>query len=303
MIGIRKNYIIIIIYCSPDNFITCDKTGPRIIFEKLRHKLNTKTEGNKSECAPTLPRYVVIFYSHSLHFPSTDQNTLHTLSHTMQHFHPQPHIAAAGSAAYGGPSAAASSDIKRGKKRGSYNCGRCGLPKKGHNCNVKTPTSPSHSSLSNFSAVSAAPSAASAARQPPPHLRRALSFDDSAPGGGFDDDPPELTGGEAGGTFPEPDVDLDLDSDSGGLPVGLLWEVLRRLPPAGLLSAARVCRGWRETTRRLWRAAEELKVRVPARVQVGFVASMLQKCPGIVRLSLRMERCGICSFMLLIRFN
>lgn len=90
---------------------------------------------------------------------------------------------------------------------------------------------------------------------------------------------------------PEPDPNLDLDIGSCGLPASLLWEVLRRLPPAGLLSAAKVNKGWRETARRLWRAAEELKLRVPASVHVGFVASMLQKCPGIARLSLRMEWC------------
>jgi hypothetical protein len=100
-----------------------------------------------------------------------------------------------------------------------------------------------------------------------------------------------------GDSVPEPDLeldlvpDLDMDFDSCGLPSSLRWEVLRRLPPAGLLSAAKVCKGWRETARKLWRATEELKLRVPAKVHVGFVASMLQKCPGIVRLSLRMERC------------
>lgn len=79
---------------------------------------------------------------------------------------------------------------------------------------------------------------------------------------------------------------------SGGLPTACLWEVLRRLPPVGLLAAAKVCKGWRETSRRLWRAAEELRLRVPARAQVGFVGSVLQKCPALVRLSLRMERLG-----------
>lgn len=80
------------------------------------------------------------------------------------------------------------------------------------------------------------------------------------------------------------------DPDSGGLPGSCLWEVLKRLPPVGLLSAAKVCKGWRETARRLWRATEVLKLRVPIRAQVGFVGSVLHKCPGLVSLSLRMER-------------
>ena len=83
---------------------------------------------------------------------------------------------------------------------------------------------------------------------------------------------------------------MDSDLVSGGLPANCLWEVLRRLPPAGLLSAAKVCKGWRETTRRLWRAAEVLKLRVPSRAQVGLVGSVLHKCPGLISLSLRMER-------------
>lgn len=215
----------------------------------------------------------------------------------MQH----SHIAAAPQIAHGGETAS-SSDPKRGKKRGSYNCGRCGLPKKGHNCNIKTPesatTTPCDSSLS---VVSAPSSAVSGLRQPPSSLRRALSFDefDESAGGV---DPVGLDDRADGDLFAETntdlDPDLDLDGASCGLPVSLLWEVLRRLPPPGLLSAAKVCKGWRNTAKKLWRAAEELKLRVPTNVHVGFVASMLQKCPGIVRLSLRMERC-VCKSMLL----
>ncbi|TKY52690.1 F-box/LRR-repeat protein 17 [Spatholobus suberectus] len=204
----------------------------------------------------------------------------------MQH---PPVAAAAFPPAHGGDAA----DAKPGKKRGSYNCGRCGLPKKGHNCTVKTPTSASTAATpappdSSLSVVSTP----SGPRQPPSNLRRALSFDDlddrdrdRAPGRDLSEPDDKVVADLFIGTDP----DLDLDSELCGLPASLLWEVLRRLPPAGLLSAAKVCKGWRETAKRLWRAAEELKLRVPTNVPVGFVASMLQKCPGIVRLSLRME--------------
>uniref|UniRef100_A0A803PGS7 F-box/LRR-repeat protein 17 n=1 Tax=Cannabis sativa TaxID=3483 RepID=A0A803PGS7_CANSA len=161
----------------------------------------------------------------------------------------QPHFPAAGEsvAAYT-PSL---SEQKRGKKRGSYSCGRCGLPKKGHSCHVSSgggggggDTTPTESTGD----VSAEYSLSTNRHPPPPRqpysqLRRALSFDD----------------------------------------------VLRRLPPAGLLSAAKVCKGWREMTKKLWKAAEVLKLRVPSRAQVGLVGSMLHKCPGLVNLSLRME--------------
>ncbi|KAG2713522.1 hypothetical protein I3843_04G170900 [Carya illinoinensis] len=171
---------------------------------------------------------------------------------------------------------------KRLKKRGSYNCGRCGLPKKGHSCHVGSPTvsidsTPMHADSSALYSMS--PTLPPPPRQPYSHLRRALSFDDDVRGG-FQE--PETE---------EDEEDLDLghrfpDPESDGFPAGCLWEILKRLPPAGLLGAARVCKGWRETARRLWRAAEELRLRVPARSQVG---SVLQKCPGLVRLSLRME--------------
>lgn len=84
--------------------------------------------------------------------------------------------------------------------------------------------------------------------------------------------------------------EMESDPVSGGLPASCVWEVLRRLPPSGLLSAAKVCKGWRETARRLWKAAEVLRLRVPPRAQVGLVGSVLHKCPALVSLSLRMER-------------
>ncbi|VFQ91214.1 unnamed protein product [Cuscuta campestris] len=179
---------------------------------------------------------------------------------------------------------------KRGKKRGSYNCGRCGLPKKGHVCNLPNDLTPTSAAAADAdiseSTSSISPVPLSTARpqlQLPPsakpvsRLRRALSFDDvdlnESPGS--DDEQEEL------------DL-LDLGR-SGRLPFVCAWEVLRRLPPAELLSAASVCKGWRETARRLWRAAEELRLRVPAKAQIGHVRSLLQKCPALLRLSLRME--------------
>ncbi|KAL5161832.1 F-box/LRR-repeat protein 17 [Glycine soja] len=115
------------------------------------------------------------------------------------------------------------------KKHGSYNCGCCGLPKKGHDCTGKTaptPTSassatPSHSS---FSAVSA-PSSGSASRCPLSHLRRAISFDED----------------EAGRLDLSEPVDVrseEDDLDSSGLSGNLLWEVLRKLPPTRLCNGS-----------------------------------------------------------------
>jgi Leucine-rich repeat (LRR) protein len=88
------------------------------------------------------------------------------------------------------------------------------------------------------------------------------------------------------------DLDLQLDTDivqPGRFHAVGLWEVLKRLPPSSLLMAARVCKGWRETSRKMWKAAEELRIRVPERAQIGYIGSLLQKCPRLIRLSLKIE--------------
>ncbi|XP_050237510.1 F-box/LRR-repeat protein 17 [Mercurialis annua] len=169
------------------------------------------------------------------------------------------------------------------KNRGSYNCGRCGLPKKGHSCHLPPP--PSATPTSTDSSISASASTSRplpAPRQQYSHLRRALSFDDVD----IRCDSPLPYHDKT--EVDESELDL-FGSSSVKLPFTCVWEVLRRLPPAGLLKAARVCKGWRETTRRLWRATEELRLRVPVKAQLGFVGSVLQKCPGLVRLTLKME--------------
>ncbi|XP_051141995.1 F-box/LRR-repeat protein 17 [Andrographis paniculata] len=193
---------------------------------------------------------------------------------------------------------------KSGKKRGSYNCGRCGQPKKGHKCQVApddndgsfTPISTAaaeSSTVTTLGSASAVLSAAVAAStpssavrvQPPGMRRRALSFDDVCAVESVED-------------VRDDGVDLDLDMDwefdldldgSGGLPACCLWEILRRLPPSALLSAAGVCHGWREVSKRIWRAAEELQIRVPAKSPIEYIGSVLQKSPGILKLSLSIE--------------
>ncbi|CAN1131773.1 F-box/LRR-repeat protein 17 [Linum perenne] len=206
--------------------------------------------------------------------------------HPHPHRH-QPHISPA---TPGGSTASFSSfDLSKKKNRGSYNCGRCGLPKKGHVCHLPPP--PADGSplavVTPSTAASVSVSSPSPPDLPPPtslsystrcsNRRRALSFDDM-----------DVRCGS-----PEVDLfgsELDLEgSGSGGLPSSLMWEVLRRLPPIGLMAAAAVCKGWRDTARGLWRAAEELRLVVPPRAQLGFVGSVLQKCRGLVRLSLTME--------------
>ncbi|KAG5567501.1 hypothetical protein RHGRI_002898 [Rhododendron griersonianum] len=171
------------------------------------------------------------------------------------------------------------SDPKRGKKRGGYNCGRCGLPKRGHTCHIPAASTTPTESNSSSAAVAASP--VSVVRPPSPPrrsaetysvLRRELSFDHIDVRDSVSSDDEE-----------------EVEEEEESAPDPILWDVLRRLPPPALLSAAKVCKGWRDTARRIWRAAEELRLRVPASAQVGSVGSVLQKCSVLVRLSLRME--------------
>ncbi|KAG5246284.1 F-box family protein [Salix suchowensis] len=175
------------------------------------------------------------------------------------HFENQPHIPPATPGVSIASFTSMDTPHRAKKHRGSYNCGRCGLPKKGHVFSTSTSRPPPPS------------------RQQHSDLRRALSFDDND----LRCDSPEIE-------IDEPELDMS-GSGSGKLPVSCMWEILRRLPPEGLLAAARVCKGWRETARRLWKAAAELRLTVPPRTQFVFVGSLLQKCSGLSRLSLRLE--------------
>ncbi|GAB4841673.1 hypothetical protein Ancab_022395 [Ancistrocladus abbreviatus] len=179
----------------------------------------------------------------------------------------------------------APSEIKRGKKRGGYNCGRCGLPKKGHVCNVSTisctPT-PSAPSSGDHPTPYSTPTTHGQSYYP--RLPRALSFDDIDIEGY-----PVERKFDGEGELKEPDYYGSEDLPIGVLPGNCLWEVLRRLPPTALFSAARVSKGWRECTKRIWKVAEELRLGVPAKSPVGFIGFVLQKCTRLVKLSLRIE--------------
>ncbi|KAJ6352336.1 hypothetical protein OIU76_001534 [Salix suchowensis] len=196
------------------------------------------------------------------------------------HFENQPHIPPATPGVSIASFTSMDTPHRAKKHRGSYNCGRCGLPKKGHVCHLPPSTTTTPTQTPTDSSVSVS---TSTSRPPPPSrqqhsdLRRALSFDDN-----------DLRCDSTEIEIDEPELDMS-GSGSGKLPVSCMWEILRRLPPEGLLAAARVCKGWRETARRLWKAAAELRLTVPPRTQFVFVGSLLQKCSGLSRLSLRLE--------------
>lgn len=150
------------------------------------------------------------------------------------------------------------------RRRGSYSCGRCGLPKKGHTCPDGGGT-------------------VSALRTPRRRFRRALSFDE---------DP---VSGEMVETAGVVEILNGVEKAAEGatvLPVSCMVEVLRRLSAKELMRAAAVCRRWRGCVRRVWHSAEELRLSVLPRSQMGFFGSLLHKCAGLSRLTLRMERLG-----------
>ncbi|XP_021770255.1 F-box/LRR-repeat protein 17-like [Chenopodium quinoa] len=172
---------------------------------------------------------------------------------------------------------------KRAKKRGSYNCGRCGLPKKGHVCEGTT---------TNTTTTSAAVIDSPATpRPPPPRTQRALSFDDVEVGDSSDTEAAAVGLGPIDEGIDDDDDYFDVDEIvAGGLPAGCVWEVMKRLPPSSVMLASGVCKEWRDIAGRVWKSTKELRVRVPANGSVGFVGSVLKKCcSSLVRISLRME--------------
>ncbi|XP_073054248.1 F-box/LRR-repeat protein 17-like [Primulina eburnea] len=194
--------------------------------------------------------------------------------------------------------------VKRGKKRGNYSCGRCGFPKKGHSCQLskneeEVPsvcTPGADTSTASASAVVSAKlddsSPLSVARSlPPPMRRRALSFDDVTVAVSAEESKAEWVD------------DPDPNACSRVLPMTCMWEVLRRLPPSGLMSAAGVCKGWRHATQRIWRGTEELRLGVPAKAQIGFLGSVMQKCTGLVKLILRIESDFVATMLACIAFS
>ncbi|KAL5210357.1 hypothetical protein ABZP36_005980 [Zizania latifolia] len=179
----------------------------------------------------------------------------------------------------------------RPKTRGSYNCGRCGLPKKGHVCPVGGPA-PTPSPLSSSGAASGGGEASK--------LRRALSFDEavapSSPekktrvageeeGDGVSGDGGRREEGEVVVVKEEGDEE-GLELSGRAVPREVMAEVLRRLGPRGVMAAAAVSRGWRNCAGRVWRAAEELRLRAAG---INLVGALLPRCLALSRLTLRME--------------
>ncbi|KAG0548476.1 hypothetical protein BDA96_01G170300 [Sorghum bicolor] len=182
----------------------------------------------------------------------------------------------------------------RPKTRGNYNCGRCGQPKKGHVCvgPVAPGPAPTPSPSSSSGAASATASASAGGGEQQHRLRRALSFDEAGTTPSSPEKKPKV----------EDDADMaeaELDDEEEGatvdvgarrpVPTEVMAEVLRRLGPRGVLAAAGVSRGWRDCAGRVWRAADELRLRVLAASGVALLAALLPRCTALSRLYLRME--------------
>ncbi|KAG0474033.1 hypothetical protein HPP92_015890 [Vanilla planifolia] len=150
----------------------------------------------------------------------------------------------------------------RRKKRGSYNCGRCGLPKKGHVCRSSSPAPVPVPPRSDH------------------RLRRALSFEEEVA------ETPLPFAQALESAVEEEEEEVVEFGGGAAVPMTCLAMVLRRLTPKELMGAAMVCRGWRECVRRIWISADEIRIRVS---QIRFVGSVFQRCSGLSRLSLIME--------------
>ncbi|KAF8692204.1 hypothetical protein HU200_039807 [Digitaria exilis] len=202
------------------------------------------------------------------------------------------------------PAAAAAQPGGPQKRRGSYNCGRCGLPKKGHVCSV-----PSNGKAGE-------PKTQPQQQNKP---RRALQFDDPATEAAGEavtvvenavpvsmapppplPPPPPRAAAAAGRKRPRVEVvDMEEDEEDEEEDLGLVelgagrrapWQVvaqvLRRISPRGLAAAAGVSRGWRECARRVWRAAEEIHF---SAASVRPVGALIARCPALAKLALCMD--------------
>ncbi|CAN6356881.1 unnamed protein product [Urochloa humidicola] len=210
------------------------------------------------------------------------------------------------------------------KRRGSYNCGRCGLPKKGHVCSVPGPAS-------SAPATGAKAGEAPTPTPTPPQQqqnkpRRALQFDDPAVKVEEEEEeavvvvvdavpvsmapppqpplpPPPAPPVAVGRKRPRVEVvqvdeeregEEEEDSGPGWVELGagrrapgeVLVEVLRRMAPRGVAAAAGVSSGWRDCARRVWRGAEEVRLRASSVRPVG---ALMARCPKLARLVLRMD--------------
>ncbi|XP_051118520.1 F-box/LRR-repeat protein 17-like [Andrographis paniculata] len=188
------------------------------------------------------------------------------------------------------PMAASSLTIAKSKKRGSYNCRLCGLPKKGHKCLAQISLLSIVSTPSSF-APSLLKKDSVAARRQVTFGEVTLMNNDKKIDSEGDFNPHGLV------TFADElendlihDLEEDFDDPNGGLPTNCLRKIFEKLPPAGVLSAGGVCKSWREASLRIWRDAEELRIKVPKKKRpMEFIGSVLQKCPELLRLSLFME--------------
>ncbi|KAJ4790005.1 F-box/LRR-repeat protein 17 [Rhynchospora pubera] len=178
------------------------------------------------------------------------------------------------------------------KKRGSYNCGRCGAPKKGHVCTLTGTGTGTGLGLGSSPRPGPAPRSRSRLRL---RLMRALSFD--APPGPHEDGDDDEEQQEAEADEEQDDEDHHLSEhqhelvgvgSAGLVPLTSLVQVFRRVPLKALFAAAAVCRGWRHCVKRMWRSAEELSICV-SRISITFLDSILQKCTALLRLTLRMQ--------------
>ncbi|CAN6310135.1 unnamed protein product [Urochloa humidicola] len=186
----------------------------------------------------------------------------------------------------------------RPKTRGNYNCGRCGQPKKGHVCVAPVPVAapsaggggaaPSPSPSTSSGAASASASGGGEQHR----LRRALSFDEAGTPSSPEKKPKVEGDVEMGVADGDPEEEDDDVMEVGGRPVPgeVMAEVLRRLGPRGVMAAAGVSRGWRDCAGRVWRAADELRLRVLAGSGAGILAVLLPRCAALSSLHLRMER-------------
>lgn len=186
---------------------------------------------------------------------------------------------------------------KKGKRRGSYNCGRCGQPKRGHVCpddppeddHIAPPTpqgmldpSRTHASRRHAkpllpSLPSSSPSSSCSSNE---LYRRALAASASFDASAHNCASPDSSALEP---CPRPEE---------AMPLACMVHILSRLFPPDLVAASSVCRRWRQCAEYVWAAIREANLSISAPYneckpsENDYVPFFLRKCSSLTSLSL-----------------
>ncbi|KAH7423971.1 hypothetical protein KP509_12G083400 [Ceratopteris richardii] len=218
--------------------------------------------------------------------------------------------------------ASTTSDPKSCRKRGAYNCGKCGQPKRGHVCagesapvksrdlpELHPPTRQSHlvvkaanrntdqssilssphspllpSDISFPVSCSSLTSSCSSNERYKRALQQAAAFSDSV-------EASVVADADHVSVYSDNSYDLeDVKAIHQAIPIGCIVKILSRLSPSDLAAASNVCKRWRQSAEYVWAGIRKTSVTVTTpQAEDDFLPLMLQKCSSLEELTLNVS--------------